>query len=66
MNASKENTAKALDHLAFISDTLPSHILKTLAARLLFIGDVLNAAQKKLPQESSFDKDRIRKKDTVR
>lgn len=66
MTASKENVAKALDHLAFVSDALPSHILKPLAARMLFIGDVLNAAKSKLPQESSFDKDRIRKKDAVR
>lgn len=66
MHASKENVAKALGHLEFIEASLPEHIRKPAAARFLFIRDVLNAAKNKLPQESSFDKDRIRKKDTSR
>lgn len=66
MHASKENATKALAHLAFIRDAMPDHVCKPLLARILFIDDVLNAASKKLPHEVSFDKDRIRKKDTVR
>lgn len=61
MRASKENAAKALQHLIFISDALPNHVRQLLAARLLFIDDLLMAAQKKLPHDASFDKDRIRK-----
>ena len=72
MRASKENVEKAIQAFHRISDRtdrlwddparLNSRQAKKLNADLGFLFDVLKAAQRKLPTEAAFDRDRDRKK----
>jgi len=56
VNASKENCQKAREHLLRVNDSIPADWRNSLSASLIFLDGFLDAAERKLPRESSFPK----------
>lgn len=62
MNASKETAKLALESLVVVSDKIPPHERTQVSFHLIRIEEFLLAAEKKLPRESSYAKEKTRGK----
>lgn len=61
--ASKETAAQAIEALDTIGKTMPG-MRRILGIEFDIIGRFLKAAQSKLPRKASYDKQRIRRRDS--
>lgn len=62
MNASKEEARKALKALVGISDGMGQEARNRESGRLISIQEFLEAAERKLPSEAAYAKDKQRRK----
>jgi hypothetical protein len=62
MNASKENARKANSYAYDLSESLRGKH----AEKMLFLRDFLSAAERKLPTEQAFNRDRQRRRDKAK
>ncbi len=65
MNASKENSAVALSHLARIYSSIGTKLRLDLKTEIYFLNQFLESAQRKLPTDAAFAADKKRRSKKV-